>query len=163
MRSGHGPFWVSNSEAPPSGDVMAESCTCTGLINLMRRKIGLEIPGLDRPDYEFPGGTWCWFNHLKKKGKLKNFNINMIYPKGTLLLRPYRNESEQGHMAVVYTDNPRNVLYAKLIHSYSKDGTPHPGRKGLYGVKIDAAVGMSHFWDPKGFYTHACLPKDWLR
>ena len=41
-----------------------------------------------------------------------------------------------------------------------------PGTKNwakvAYGVKLDEAVGFSHFWDAKGYYTHACLPRGWL-
>ena len=39
------PFWVS-SDAPPIKEAYEKGSTCVGLINLVRRFIGLQIPGI---------------------------------------------------------------------------------------------------------------------
>ena len=46
LRGDKGPFWVHNGSVPSRKIILAQSCTCTGLINLMRRKIGLSISGI---------------------------------------------------------------------------------------------------------------------
>ena len=60
-------------------------------------------------------------------------------------------------------NNSKNVLLAKLIHCYPLVGPDAGQQKVDPGVMIDESVGKSHFsWNDKGYYTHACLPKNWL-
>lgn len=148
------PFWVNIKALPSPQKVKAQSCNCAGMINLMRHAAGLPIPGVEA-GHKFAGGTWVWFHHLKKKGVLEPFDIHKKYPAGTLLLRNYKNVTDQGHVAVISKAAPTGVLYSKLLHC-------HSANEGGPGVVIDPAVGKSHFWHPKGYYTHACLPEDWL-
>ena len=76
-------------------------------------------------------------------------------------MRDY-NTKDNGHVAIIYEENKKGVLFSSLIHSVGwKDGT------GIRGVKIDASVGKSHFFQYNGttntgHYTHICLPEDWL-
>ena len=163
MLTGEGPSWVSSESAPQACNVKSSSCNCTGLINLMRRKLGLTIPGLDK-QYKYSGGTWIWFTTLRKQHKLEVFDINKIYPKGTLLIRNYKNAHDQGHVAIIFTNNTKNVLLAKLLHCYPNIGYDEAGHKKVGpGVTIDESIGKSHFgWNDRGYYTHACLPKNWL-
>lgn len=147
-RATEAPFWASDAPAPSARAVKARGCICTGLANLMRRKLGLSVPGAARADYKYAGGTWIWFRSFP----LEPLDITKAYPAGTLLLRPYKSVKDQGHVAVIYEKNPKGVLFSKLLHCY-RDA----------GVRLDPAMGSSHFWRPEGYYTHVCLPKNWLR
>ena len=162
LRGDRGPFWAHDGRPPAANIIRLQGCSCAGLVNLMRRQVGLPVPGIEQKRNRYAGGTAYWFEYLKKRRALRPFNISEPYPQGTLLLRAFRNEIDQGHLAIIYSDHFENVLYAKLIHSYPLGATPRPGRKVLGGVKIDPTIGSSHFWRPLGFYTHACLPENWL-
>ena len=162
LRGDHAPYWAFNGKVPDRLTIKSQGCACAGLVNLIRRRIGLPIFGLERPRYMYAGGTACWFRSLKSAGALQRFDPTVCYPKGTLLLRPYKNELDQGHVAVVYSDNSAGILYAKLIHAYPLNRIPKPGKRVEGGIRIDPAVGSSHFWHPRGYYSHVCLPKNWL-
>jgi hypothetical protein len=144
------PFWAENKEVPSTEYLSTHAICCAGLINLIRRYLNLSVPGVEEK-YRFSGGTWIWYKYLLKKDVLIDFNINKKYPRGTLLIRKYKNIEDQGHVAIIYSSKKDNVLYEKVIHSY------YPR-----GVQIDSALGTSHFWLAKGYYTHACLPQNWL-
>ena len=136
---------------------------CSGLINIIRKSVGLEVPGV-KEKTPYAGGSYFWFEYLKKNKKLKKFNVRKVYPEGTLLLRQYKDGMDQGHMAVIYESNHKGVLFSKLAHAYSY--TPfnplQETQKHFPGLKIDNSVGESHFWYEDGLYTHVCMPKDWL-
>ena len=53
------PFWVSNSELPEFSYIYESGSTCVGLINIVRRHLSLEIPGIinNKKTHEYPGGT----------------------------------------------------------------------------------------------------------
>ena len=140
------PFWASNTPVPKIENIT--SVNCTGFINLMRRFNGLSVPGVNI--HKYAGGTYIWYNYLNRKKYLKRFNINELYPKGTLLIRKYRNDKDQGHVAVIITANKQNVLYENIIHSYSPDGV---------GI---SKLGYSHFSIENGYYEYICLPQHWL-
>ena len=59
------------------------------MINLARRILGLEIPGMfkGQKPHKYAGGTKIWFLFLKNS--LEEFDFKKSYPKGTLLLRDY--------------------------------------------------------------------------
>ena len=107
------------------------------------------------------GGTGGWFEYLKKNKRLEKFNYKKSYPAGTLLLRDY-NTKDYGHVAIIFEENKKGVLFSSLIHSVGwNDGS------NIKGVKIDASVGKSHFFQYNGtsntgHYTHICLPENWL-
>jgi hypothetical protein len=166
MLDGINPFWAANRPAPSPEEVKSLSCTCVGLINLMRRSIVLCVPGVSEGN-PYAGGTYVWFAYLSEKTLLHKFDADAIYPKGTLLLRNYSDEFDQGHVAVVVSEekNP------DIIHCYS-DFPLSPEHLAHYeltkqpimstpGVHIEK-MSLSHEWDPNGFYTHVCLPTDWL-
>ena len=158
---GGAPTYASNDPVPTLKHIRENGCSCTGLINLIRRKLRLPVPGIER-NFKYSGGTWIWFHQLKKEKKLEPFDITQKYPKGTLLLRNYTNPNDQGHVAVVFSDNGDNILYEKLLHSYVNDPSPVPHAKVSPGVSIDKSIGKSHFWIDAGYYTHVCLPHNWL-
>lgn len=157
-----GPFWVADDKAPPIPTVRAQCCTCAGLINLMRRSIGLTIPGLNHHRSRYAGGTWYWTNFLRRHRVLESFDGFKKYPRGTLLLRPFRSVSDQGHLAVVYSQHKKGVLYSQLLHAYATEREFNPGKQIIGAVTLDPAAGISHFWDPRGYYLYACRPENWL-
>ena len=132
-----------------------------GIVNIIRKSFGLEIPGI-KENKPYAGGTYEWFQYLKKNKKLKKFNIREVYPEGTLLIRKYKNEADQGHMAIIYQVDEKGVLFSKLAHAYSYTPINLEKEKHFPGLKIDNSVGESHFWYDNGTYTHVCLPEDWL-
>jgi len=155
------PYWAANGIVPSIAEIKKGGVNCVGLINLMRRAIGLKVSVLNPNDKTRFGDTGEWFSYLKKEKRLKEFNISKSYPVGTLLLRNY-NPIDYGHVAVIYEENKKGVLFSKLIHSVGWcDGS------GKKVVKIDDSVGRSYFCqyngkNNKGHYTHICLPEDWL-
>jgi ferredoxin-like protein FixX len=171
-------FWCENSSAPTVVDIIAndKSIVCTGLINLLRRKISLKIPGLNgnisgkyKDLYKkYPGGTGAWFLYLYQRNRLQKLNMKIKYPKGTLLLAKFKNnETDQGHLAVVYSDNDaeKTVNDQLIIHScpnilYSeKDKHKNHGN-----VKVEPFYISNDAWKykKKSYYTHVCYPENWL-
>jgi hypothetical protein len=136
------------------------SINCVGVINVMRRRLGLTIPTTGDPDFIYQGGTWIWFKTLKEKGLLQKFDLSKTYPKGSLLIRNYKNVIDQGHVAVVYRRNLKNVLKSKIMHSYPENATL-TDKLVPAGLVIED-LEKSYYWLRSGFYTHVCLPEHWL-
>jgi hypothetical protein len=132
----NGPFWAFNGPAPELIAVKAGLLNCAGLINVLRRELGLEIPGATEQSF-YAGGTYEWYVYLDSRKKLGPFYIGYDYPRGTLLLRRFHNELDDGHLAIVSGKN--TVLHS--IHG-----------QGVCETEIR-----------KRYYDVACLPKDWLQ
>jgi len=142
------PFWVDNSTAPPAELVKREGCNCAGLINLIRRKLNLSIPGVEFKLY-YAGGTYVWFEYLKYFNFIDNLDLDSEYPIGTLLIRKYRSLEDQGHLAILLTTG--RLLDQKVLHCYPEKG-----------IQIDDKVSLSHYWLPNGYYEYICKPDYWL-
>jgi len=106
------PFWVNMTSlysAPTSEYVRSKGgINCAGLMNLGLQYIGLNPPGINTA---YPGGTWAW----KEFMIWENYDPNVLYPRGSILLRKYRNETDQGRLAMITTNDD-------LIHSSAVDG-----------------------------------------
>lgn len=157
-----GGFWVSDNKVPSKKIIKEQGCNCIGFIHLLRRKAGFSISVISKDSII---GSDDWIKYLKKNKRLKKLDYKKSYPKGTLLLRDYNN-IDNGHVAVIYKEDKRGVLFSSIIHS---DGINLriDGKNNFKGVKIDDTVGMSYFiqYDyktKKGRYDYICLPKDWL-
>ena len=163
LSSNTSPMWASNDSLPSISFLKKEGMNCAGLTNLMRRKAGLSVLVLEKDPKKVLGGTGAWFSYLKKKKRLQKFDINKSYPKGTLLLRNYYkkpnvNYIDEGHLAVIYEEYKKGVLFSSLIHSIGIFETQ---------VVLDPTVGKHYFakYNKKtgiGPFTHICLPEDWL-
>jgi len=168
-------FWCENAPAPCAKEISKndKSIVCTGLINLMRRYRGLCIPGLNgningsyKKLYEkYPGGTGAWFLYLHQRKKLEKLDLKMKYPRGTLLLAKFKdNETDQGHAAVVYSDSETTINDQFIIHS-SPDILygDRENHKNHGCVKVES-FSISNNWNnnKKSYYTHVCLPENWL-
>jgi len=110
----------------------------------MRRRIGLEVP----LNHRYPGGTGAWLQYLRKNKMLKAFDEKNIasYPEGTLLVRPYSNFSDQGHVAVLLNDG-------NVIHCFPMNPIPAPGFH-------EPGVTITHVLP--NYYKFQCPPNIWL-
>jgi hypothetical protein len=168
---GNDKFWAENGPPVSREEIDEEnkSIVCTGLINLMRRFVGLSVPGADgKLDFvtgnRFPGGTYTWFKYLKRKKRLQELDITKKYPKGTLVLRNYEcAEKCQGHVAVVIDEKGAIILDQKIIHAFpiipysESDRYKDVGKTGITSFK-----SFHYEEDESGFFTHICLPENWL-
>ena len=158
--SDKGPMWVSSEPAPHVEIVRNQSVNCTGLINLMRRAVNLTIPGLDT-NTKYPGGIYEWYRYLKNKDALHEFDYRLSYPRGTLFLREYSSEYDQGHVSILYEERKESSLHSTIIHSSVNVGFTANVKLGP-GVNVDTTLGQSHFYHKLGYYHYYCLPQDWL-
>ncbi len=109
-----GPFWAFEGGAPPRQRVQKEQLNCAGFVNVVCRHLGIKIPGVEEQSY-YAGGTYEWYVYLDGKKRLHPYVEGVDYPAGSLLLRRYRSEQDQGHLAIVFGPG-------KVIHSYPEKG-----------------------------------------
>jgi cell wall-associated NlpC family hydrolase len=137
-------FFSVDKPAPNASELIKadKSIVCTGLINLIRRKLALPIPQYGH----YPGGTVAWFKYLEKH--LKKIDIAITYPAGTLLLRKYAGPSDQGHLAIVVSEN-------SIIHAAAE--IPYEQR---HAQKNHGSVQINTY--NSGYFSHYCPPELWL-
>lgn len=140
-----GPFYAVDGPPPSREFIRSEGIACTGLTNLMRRHMGLHVPGVGT--HRYPGGTGAWFTEFLPY--LKEFDYSKLheYPDGTLLIRPYTSFRDQGHVAVLVSGG--------VVHSYP--AIIKPDTAGLVDPGVTYTEGVL-----PDYYTHYCLPEDWL-
>lgn len=143
INNSDGPFWTKAEKVPDISNI--DSVSCAGLINLGRRFMRFDVPGIES---NYQGGTYIWFQYLSNLNVLHDVDINKKYPNGTLLLRNYNDVDNQGHVAIVYTANDK-LKDSTIIHSYTDKG-----------VSINSFM-ESHKWIENGYFTHVCLPENW--
>lgn len=131
----HGPFWTFNGPLPSRERIESEHMNCAGFVNLVCRSLGIKIPGADKKEY-YAGGTYAWHTYLQQKGVLRVFSSWHIYPQGTLLLRRYVSEEDQGHLAIYMGPN-------SIVHSWPEKGSCFDT------IQPD-------------YYEFVCLPEDWM-
>ena len=140
------PFWIANEE-PPLQDIQKGGANCLGLINLIRLRFGLPA-------------SQNLFVMLEEREVLRDFNPKMNYPFGTLLIRPYRDNNDQGHYAIAWDDG--NVLHAhkRLAEgeSFSDVSAEHLTAPGV----IVEPLEFSNSWYHPHTYTYVCMLDDWL-
>lgn len=160
MRKDIAPSFAFNGSITLEHIINQGSINCVGVINIIRRLLGLDIPGTNNPEYKYPGGTYIWFYTLNNLKYLEKFNPNISYPKGTLLICDYVDVNQQGHVAVIFETNIVKPLESTIIHSYPYDTelTENLVQPGL----IIEELQISHNWIDNGFYTHICYPQHWL-
>ena len=137
-------FYASNDNLPSYELILSNGISCTGLVNLLRRYLRLVVPGVDDPHNNFPGGTVAWYKYLEPH--LIYYDNSIIYPNGTLLLRPYKDFTDQGHIAIV-VDN-------KTLHSFPFIFDPFTEGTNAPGVSITA------IWED--YYIYAAPPSAWV-
>jgi hypothetical protein len=176
--SGNDKFWCENSRAPTSNEILQQnkSIVCTGLINLMRRRCQLTIPGTGEPirgKYSdvyrsCPGGTGAWFAYLQQKKRLLKLDMNAQYPIGSLLIARFKGyDKDQGHAAVVWTqaDPDRTIQDQLIIHSVPKikyrDRDQHVDHGEVLIEPFHVSNDLWQYYDT-GYYKYVCLPENWL-
>ena len=138
----------TNAPLPTKDKLKKEGINCSGLLNLARRKIGLEIAGniTGKRKYKFIGNTQAWLKYLKDNNRLEKIDINKKYPKGTLLLKNY-TPTKNGHISTVI-DNSMNIIHTQ---KHNPDKKTH---------KVFIQSFKSDYEYKK--YTHVCYPKNWI-
>lgn len=118
-------FWFAQGPPPPAQEVRKKGVCCAGLINLMRRAVGL-----------FPIGTTVDYEaYLRDKST--PYDPAVEYPIGTLLGRPFHDVEDQGHVAVV-------IAPGQVLHSWT-----------VGGVQISEIVPDYYTWScPPEAYLH---------
>ena len=128
------PFWAFNNPVPSVDRI--KSSNCAGLINLLRRFNNLEIPGVRENNFN-SGGTHKWSKYLDKVKT--QFDPNIKYPSGTLLLRDFRDITDQGHLAIIYNDD-------NILHSRSSKGICIEAYEVVYKVfKFEYAISHENW------------------
>ena len=152
----HNPPFYSENNIPPSIDYIKKNgICCTGLINLVRRYINLEVPGVK--ENNFPGSTGTWFKYLNTKNILIPLDINKVIPIGSLLIHDFIDVKNQGHVAILIEKND-NLFESKIIHAYEDINKTNTGLPGVVIEKIK----KNFYWNDDNTYTHYCLPENWL-
>ena len=125
-----------------------QGACCSGLINLIMLSLSKKAIG----------GTEEWFSYLINLEETKKIDIVLLettmIPKGSIVFSNYIDTENQGHIAIVTSDNKllKNSLITHAI------GQEHIGN-GIYapGVieeKIDKTLFM---------YTHIFLGDNWIK
>jgi hypothetical protein len=142
------PFYAKDAPPPPTEEIRKGGLCCTGLINLLRRRAGLPVPGVKEGD-EYPGGIPVWHAYLESKKALFPLATNTPLTPGMLLLRAYTDEEDQGHVAIVAEGGG-------LLHCYP-DHLEMEGR-GRHGpgVTLDAEIHDINYYK---FCVKEC---DWM-
>jgi len=133
------------------------SVNCAGLCNLMLRSVGKKLPY--STNTKSRGGTESYFDFYRNKSL--EFNIDDLYPRGTLLLRDYRDLNDQGHVAVLIEGKGKEslVLQSHVEGKYFESHTP--GVNTMYTLE----ESNKFFKDKNGkgcYYERVVLPENWL-
>lgn len=142
------PFYSKNAPPPPIEEIRDGGLCCAGFINTIRRKKGLSVPGV-KGGHKYPGGVPAWKEYLEKKGVLIPVHANTPLTPGMLLVRPLKDDEDQGHVAIVAEGGG-------LLHCYP-DHLEMEGR-GRHGpgVTLDAEIHDINYYK---FYVKEC---DWM-
>ena len=159
--SDKGPFWFANEKPPELNFVKKKGLNCVGLANLVRRYMGLQVPGkvtgqkLTAIIKQWPGSTSAWFHYLKTEKRLEKIDFDKVYPKGTLLLQDF-NPKDSGHVAFTINSSKKGLLHSKIIHSiYDRDRETGKIYKKVTIEKVKDYYNYKR-------HTHVCLPQNWL-
>jgi hypothetical protein len=135
------PFYVCD-ELPDINYLSKNGCNCAGFINLLFCYLQIRIPGIDT---DYPGGTYSYGMELK----WEILDITKSYPKYSLILRPYNDINDQGHIGILLDDNS-DLLKSKFAHCYPKKG-----------ITIDKLFEDSYNWTKDGYYKYVCVPANY--
>lgn len=129
---------------------------CSSFINILLLYSGKKIP---EHRNIMRGGTLFWAVFFRDNNALEKFDYTKKYPLGTIFLRNFYNEEDQGHMAMLTDYNkkePDKILYSKIIHAYVHN---------KYCAVGKTTLGVSHFSgnSDNGYYEYAVLPDKWYQ
>lgn len=149
------PMFAENGPLPHRLNVV--SLNCAGLCNLMLRSLEKTLPFSKKT--KTLGGTESYFEFYKNKSY--KFCMDNIYPRGTLLMRDYKDLNDQGHVAVLLEDIGKEslVLQSHVEGEYFK--SIKPGVNAMYTLE----ESNKFFKNADGtgcYYEKVVLPEDWL-
>jgi len=139
------PFYVNR--IPRRCNIKKYGINCAGLINILRLNTGRKIQG----GGPYRGGVLQWYQFLRRRGVLQRFDFHKDYPIGTLFIRKYRNEFNQGHLAILIDKSSSGK---KIIHAF--------GNKYGKGKLCLSSLHDSHYSYPHGYYEYVVMPGNWL-
>lgn len=119
------PMWSSDTAVPK----LVDSTSCAGLLNLMFRFAGIKLPV--GPDGSV-GGTYAYGHHFGQIAE--SFDSDKKYPDGTIIGRRYRNENDQGHVAIIYEDMLLQSIFGEGVNMKYTMGESHAGWYYEYAV-----------------------------
>ncbi len=145
------PFWIGPGPLPCLEEIQRKGSVCVGLGNLVRRYMGLEVPGkvTGKKLNDWPGGTESWFEYLSEEGRLEEISFQQVYPPGTLLIQDF-NTKDQGHIAITVDSSDLGLLKSTIIHNIAD--------QHFYGTYIHTLDEYPNYQR----HTHICLPQNWL-
>ncbi|NDC39565.1 MAG: hypothetical protein EBZ48_16255 [Proteobacteria bacterium] len=145
LPGGRAPFWRLD-RVPTPEEVLAEGCCCVGLVNVARAMEGKET---------FAGTLDIWERY---KDHMICAKEDEDPPEGALLLRPYSDMNDQGHVGIARKGGA-------LLHCYTDTEGPAGGFSGP-GIALDASWKESHAWRAEGVqkgYWKGWVPMEvWL-
>lgn len=135
------PSWNGCSPPPPYCDIFKNGLFCTGLVNLMLRYLGINVP--QNPPWS--GGTESYWITFKEK--MIPFDISLVR-RGDAVYRPYFNVLDQGHIAIAIGNGSDSTLLQ--CFAWNNNTT-------LPGVNDNFTLEESHSgW----YYTHIIKRED---
>jgi hypothetical protein len=140
------PMFAVNGNTVPKP--LIKTICSSGLINLILRYLGKELPKDDKGNIS---GIKSYFYHFRNLSE--EFNIDNTYPPGTLIMREFTHSIDQGHLAIILEEKGRN---SRLLQSFHKKCLKSSGVCSKYTI-VD-----SHYCNPEGYYQRAVLPQNWL-
>lgn len=144
------PFWAIETPIPVIHSLdslkYGGGINCAGLLNIALQFLAKTPPGV-RTNY--PGGTSMW----GRDWFWEKYEATRVYPRGSILLRAYRDIRDQGHLAFITTDNNPVGINNYLIHA-----TP------ILGGVVEAQIKVVHITDPRkpGYFEYVSTPAVWF-
>lgn len=134
------PMFAVNEPIPSKDEI--KSCNCAGFLNLLHRFRNKKLPY----NNSFIGGTDAYYYYYLSKSD--DFNINTVYPKGTLIIKNFRDYKDQGHVAIIIEDKGKESL---VLQSHFDEY--------VNGINMYYTLDKSH----KNYnYEKIVLPDNWL-
>lgn len=141
------PAYAVDAPVPKRRELFDKTIFCAGVVNLARRHAKKFIPAAG--DTRYDGGTvacWAYWQRF-----MRPFNPRLNLPHGTMIFRRFRNNADQGHVAVVLGN--WRVLQSFDGGQAMKGTFDGPGLNAIYTV--DASHGG---W----YYEYYVMPGDWI-
>jgi len=132
----------------------ARGIFCAGVVNLIRRVNRKIVPTLD--DNRYDGGTWACQNFWAPF--MEEFNINSVYPRGTLIGRYFQWAGDPGFSAVIDQGHVA-VLWDEHNLAEQKNAWVVQSHPAVGGLDWNVHLVQSH---DDGYYDYAVRPEYWI-
>ena len=127
------PFWYEDNPPPPINIIKRDGLNCAGLINLYLRAISITPLG----------GTVTYWNKFKKD--TRPFNPLVYYKEGVIIGRRYRDENDQGHLAL-------SIGNGNLMEAVPEVGVV------ICSIEISNRLAKNYFKLDKDYYEWVYFP-----